>query len=179
MHDFDGVPERPAAAPLPLPFERAFAGLNRVIVIFAGAALLVASCILTYSVVVRYYLRIPTDWQDEASVFLLIGATFLSCAWVQSERRHIGIGAVAALLSAKADAIRLVLVDLASFAFCAFFCAQCWSLLHEAIVEDHHAQSSWGPPLWIPYSTMAVGMSLLCLQIAFQLAHYFRFGKRA
>ena len=143
--------------------------LNRAIVVLSAVALVVASCVLTYSVVLRYFSPQPTDWQDEFSVFLLIGVSFLSAAWVQSERGHIGIEAVASLLSPAANRLRLKVVDAASVLFCAFFAWKSWTLLHEAWVEGHVSSSSWAPPLWIPYLTMALGMSLLTVQILLQL----------
>ena len=143
--------------------------LNRIIVALSSIALLVASGVLTYSVVVRYVSPQPTDWQDEFSVFLLIGVTFLSAAWVQSQRGHIGIEALASILSPGVNRLRLRVVDAASALFCAFFAWKSWTLLHEAWIEGHVSSSSWAPPLWIPYLTMAVGMSLLTLQILLQL----------
>lgn len=143
--------------------------LNRAIVGASAIALLVASCVLTYSVVLRYFSPQPTDWQDEFSVFLLIGVTFMSAAWVQSQRGHIGIEAVAAVLPPGLDRLRLRLVDAASALFCAFFAWKSWTLLHEALVEGYVSSSSWSPPLWIPYLTMSLGMSLLTLQILLQL----------
>ena len=59
--------------------------LNRAIVFLSAIALLVASCVLTYSVVLRYFSPQPTDWQDEFSVFLLIGVTFMSAAALERE----------------------------------------------------------------------------------------------
>ena len=100
---------------------KALALLNRAIVVLSAVALLVASCVLTYSVVLRYFSPQPTDWQDEFSVFLLIGVTFMSAAWVQSQRGHIGIEAVAHLLPPSLDRLRLRAVDAASALFCAFF----------------------------------------------------------
>ncbi|MEA2845250.1 MAG: hypothetical protein QOG78_531, partial [Rhodospirillaceae bacterium] len=38
--------------------------VNRAIVFLSAIALLVASCVLTYSVVLRYFSPQPTDWQD-------------------------------------------------------------------------------------------------------------------
>jgi TRAP-type C4-dicarboxylate transport system permease small subunit len=126
--------------------------------------------ILSYSVVVRYAFHEATYWQDEASVFLIVGATFLSAAHVQSRRGHVGIEAVVELLSPAANRVRFILVDVASCAFCAFFAWKSWVLCHEAWVDGQVSSSTWGPPLWIPYSMMAVGMTLLSLQIGLQIA---------
>ena len=143
--------------------------LNRAIVVLSAIALVVASCVLTYSVVLRYFSPQPTDWQDEFSVFLLIGVTFLSAAWVHSQRGHIGIEALAAILPPRANRIRVLIIDILSALFCAFFAWKSWTLLHEAWVEDYVSSSSWAPPLWIPYLLMALGMSLLTMKILLQL----------
>src|SRR4051794_11116087 len=92
--------------------------INRAMVVFGMLALLVASVVLTSSVVSRYFLKASTDWQDEAAVFCLVGATFLCGAFVQSLRGHVGIEAVAGLLPAGVNRIRLTLVDLVSMLFC-------------------------------------------------------------
>ncbi len=144
--------------------------INRAMVWLGMVALLVASCVLTYSVVSRYVMQASTDWQDEAAVFCLVGATFLCGAFVQSLRGHVGIEATAGLLSAAINAWRLVFVDLMSMVFCAFFAWKSWTLFHEAWVEGQTTSSSWAPPLWIPYGLMAAGMSLLGLQLAVQLS---------
>ena len=154
--------------------ERALAWLNAQLVRLSMLALLAAAGVLTLSVVTRYFLKVPTDWQDEASVFLMVFATFGCGAWVQSERGHVGIAALASLLSPRANRIRLAASDLVSLLFCALFSWKSWAMFHEALVEHQVTESSWGPPLWIPYSAMALGMSLLALQLALQLAAHFR-----
>ena len=145
--------------------------LNRAIVVLSSIALVVASCVLTYSVVLRYFSPQPTDWQDEFSVFLLIGVTFLSAAWVHSQRGHIGIEALAAILPPRANRIRMLVVDMLSALFCAFFAWKSWTLLHEAWVEGYYSATSWAPPLWIPYLAMSAGMTLLTVQIVVQAFH--------
>jgi len=145
--------------------------LNRAIVVLSSVALVIASSVLTYSVVLRYFSPQPTDWQDEFSVFLLIGVTFLSAAWVHSQRGHIGIEALAAILPPRANRIRVLIVDMLSALFCAFFAWKSWTLLHEAWVEDYYSATSWAPPLWIPYLAMSAGMTLLTVQIVVQAFH--------
>ncbi len=159
-----------AAHPLLAPLDAGLARVNRLIMLAASVALVAASVILSYSVVTRYLFHMPTYWQDEASVFLLVGATFLSSAHVQSRRGHVAIEAITGLLPAAVNRVRLILVDLASFLFCAFFTWKSWVLLHEAWVDGQVSSSTWAPPLWIPYSVMMLGMGLLSLQLLAQVA---------
>lgn len=145
------------------------AKVNRGVLFLSMFALLAACAILTGSVFLRYYFKMPTDWQDEMSVFLLVGAMFMCGAYVQSQRGHIGIEALAGFFSPAANRWRVLFCDVASFAFCAFFTWKTWSMLHEAVVEGQTTSSSWAPPLWIPYGVMAAGMTLLTLQILLQI----------
>jgi TRAP-type C4-dicarboxylate transport system permease small subunit len=158
-----------AAGPL-APFARALAFLNLWIVRVGSLALLAAALILTYSVVSRYFFKAATDWQDEAAVFCIVGAIFTATAYVQSYRGHIGIELLASFLSPRANRVRAILVDTASCVFCAFFAWKSWTLLHEAYVDNQTTTSAWAPPLWIPYGLMSVGITLLALQIALQVA---------
>lgn len=159
-------PDTPAVL---LPLARLLHVINQAVVVLGMLALLVASIVLTYSVVSRYVMKASTDWQDEAAVFCLVGATFLSGAFVQSLRGHVGIEAMAGLLPRSVNRLRLALVDLMCTAFCAFFAWKSWTLFHEAWVEGQTTSSSWAPPLWIPYGLMALGMTLLSLQLFVQL----------
>jgi TRAP-type C4-dicarboxylate transport system permease small subunit len=167
--DPESGPEAPATGPLAA-FARALGWLNLWIVRLGSLALLAAALILTYSVASRYFFKAATDWQDEAAVFCIVGAIFTASAYVQSFRGHIGIDLLASFLSPAANQVRALLVDIASFIFCAFFSWKSWTLWHEAYVDNQTTTSSWAPPLWIPYSLMAFGMTLLAVQIALQVA---------
>jgi len=131
-------------------------------------ALILTSGVLTYSVFTRYFLKSSTDWQDEVAVFMLVGATFMTTGHVQNLRGHVGIEAVIGMLPPAVNRVRAVLVDLVSAAFCAFFSWKSWALFHEAWTEGQTTSSSFAPPLWIPYSLMTVGMTLLTLQLILQ-----------
>ena len=143
--------------------------LNRLMVGIGMVAALAAALVLTSSVVTRYVLHASTDWQDETAVFLLVGATFLCAAYVQSLRGHVGIEALVSILPDGVNRVRQCLVDLVALLFCLFFAWKSWALLHEAWVDGQTTSSTWAPPLSIPYGLMTVGMSLLCLQLAVQV----------
>jgi TRAP-type C4-dicarboxylate transport system permease small subunit len=148
---------------------RAVGMLNRLILALGMLAVLAAAGILTAAVFLRYFLHQPTDWQDEMAVFLLAGTTFLCSGYVQEQRAHIGIEALAGLLPERVDLLRRRCVDLASLAFCSFFTWKTMALLHEAYAEGQTTESAWAPPLAIPYGLMAAGMVLLSLQLLLQV----------
>lgn len=143
--------------------------LNGVMATLSAIAIGAAGCVLTWEVVGRYFLGIPSDWQDELATFLLIGATFASAAWTQARRGHVGIDALAHVLPPAADRVRRLLADLCSAAFCGYFTWKSFQLLMEAIDDGQITGSAWGPPLWIPYSCMTAGMALLTAQIVLQI----------
>jgi len=172
VHVFEGAettapPE--ADAQVGGPVGRALGFVNSIIVALSSVALLIASLVLTYSVASRYFLHLSTDWQDELSVFLIVGAVFMSAAAIQARRGHIGIEAIVGLLSPRVNHWRQFAVDVASFLFCGFFAWKSWTLAHEAWVDGQVSNSMWSPPLAIPYGLMATGMTLLCVQILVQI----------
>jgi TRAP-type C4-dicarboxylate transport system permease small subunit len=173
-HGLDLVETEQAAPPTGSGADRVIAVVNDVVVKLSSIALVAAGFVLTYSVIVRYFLKFSTDWQDELSVFLIVGAVFMSSAAVQAFRGHVAIEAIVGLLPPRTNAIRQIVVDLASLAFCGFFAWKSWTLLHEALEEGYRSGSTWGPPLWIPYSLMAVGMTLLSIQILLQVLQELR-----
>ena len=168
--DQTDLPSAAPSNPLVAALERGLAFCNNIIVVFASVALVAACAILSYSVLGRALFHSPNYWQDEAAVFLLVGATFMTSAYVQGQRGHIGIEAFVGLLSPMVNRVRLWLVDVASFLFCAFFAWKSWTLMHEAWVDGQVSNSMWAPPLSIPYGLMAAGMTLLCAQILLQIA---------
>ena len=148
---------------------RGLSHIHRVLVALSMVAVLVACLVLTSGVVMRYFFNLPTDWQDELTQFLLVGAVFACGGAVQAQRGHIGIEALASLLSPAANRWRRWFCDLVSWFFCMFFCWKSWTLLHEAWAEGMTTASTWAPPLWIPYGLMAGGMTLLSLQLLIQV----------
>ena len=146
-----------------------FGVLNGIMAVLSAIAIAIAGVVLTWEVAGRYFFSIASDWQDELSTFLLIGATFASAAWVQSRRGHVAIDALGAILPPRADRVRRWLADLLSFLFVSFFAWKSFTLLGEAIDDGQTTPSAWGPPLWIPYGCMAVGMALLAVQLLLQL----------
>jgi TRAP-type C4-dicarboxylate transport system permease small subunit len=133
-HGLDAVETAQSAASAVQPadagnfFDRILASINYLVVLVSSIALVVASIVLTYSVATRYFLKYSTDWQDETAVFLIVGAVFMSAAAIQQRRGHVAIEAIVGLLSPGVNRVRVLLVDIASLAFCGFFSWKSWTL---------------------------------------------------
>ena len=174
-----GAPQMGYEEDLLATLNRIMSRINELIVKISMVALLGAALILSLSVVTRYLLKVSTDWQDETSVFLLVGAIFMCGAYVQSYRGHVGIEALAGILPPKINHVRKIFIDLFSFAFCAFFSWKSWAMLYEAWAGGHTTASTFAPPLWIPYGLLAAGMSNLTLQILLQIPTHFKKNRSA
>ncbi len=150
-------------------FSRSITAVNALAGYLAGVVIVACAGILVFEVAVRYWLGWATDWEIELSIMLLIGATFMSAAFTQAARGHVGIEVLDVLLSARANRWRFQIGDLLSLAFCAFIAWKAWLFFHEAWIDGKMSNTSWGPKLWPAYLSMALGMTLLSLQILAQI----------
>src|SRR5258708_12493227 len=107
VHTLEGVEPPPApAAAAGGPVGRTLALVNRLIVLLSSIALVIASFVLTYSCASRYFLHLSTDWQDELSVFLIVGAVFMSSASIQSPREPLALHPIFHLPPPRANPLR-------------------------------------------------------------------------
>ena len=149
--------------------DRVMSAVNKFLVLLGSLALMAAALILSYSVMSRGLFHTANDWQDEAALFCLVGVTFLCSSYVQEKRGHIGISAIEGLLPHPVNKLRGIVIDVISCLFFAFFSTKTWDLLQEAWVDGQVTNSTWAPPLWIPYSMMFAGMALLTFQLFLQI----------
>ena len=139
-------------------------GLTHLTGWIAALSLVAAAIIVTEGVIVRKVFGISTIWQIEASVYLLIFTVFSGAAFVQKNEHHLNVDLVVIHLSPKTREITLTIVSIISCIIAAVLAWYAWPMWWETVVNNEHSESLWGPPLWIPYCFLPLGMTLLFLQ---------------
>jgi len=139
-------------------------GLTHVTGWIAALSLVAAAMIVTEGVIVRKVFGISTIWQIEASVYLLIFTVFTGSAFVQKSEHHLNVDLVVIHLSPKTREVTLIIVSIISCIIAAVLAWYAWPMWWETVVNNEHSESLWGPPLWIPYLFLPLGMTLLFLQ---------------
>ncbi len=137
---------------------------------FLGAlAIMAAALIVTEGVIVRKVLGLSTVWQIEMSVFLLMYACFVGAGYAQRNHHHLNVDLVIIHLSPKGREIVLLITAVVSCLICGLIAYHAWPMWWESLVNNEHTESLWGPPLWIPYLFLPLGMTLLFLQYLVQI----------
>lgn len=149
---------------LVLVFKRPVGALSTGAGYLSFAAILGAMVIILYEVAVRYVLRWPTDWEIEASIILTTFVTFVGSAYALKNDAHIRMDFLTAHLPAAWQRGVHALTSAASLLFCGWVTYRSWQMFWEAFSAGWRSETTWGPPLAVPYGFMASGMTLVTLQ---------------
>ena len=132
---------------------------------YLGAfAILIASIIITYEVIFRYLVNRPTVWEIEAAVFLLLFASFICGAYGLKKNAHIKVEIITNILGPKKRALLEIFTDILSLFFCLCLAYTGWPMWWISFKLKWISESLWGPPLWIPYLFLPIGITIFCLQ---------------
>ncbi len=135
----------------------------------AALSIVAAALVVTEGIITRKVLGLSAIWQIEASVFLLIFATFVGAPFVQKNEHHLNVDLVLIYLSPKTREIVLIVVSIITLLLAGLLAFFGWPMWWEAVIRNDHSYSLWSPPLWIPYFFIPFGMSLLLFQYSVQI----------
>jgi TRAP-type C4-dicarboxylate transport system permease small subunit len=150
-------------------FSRAVKAVNLATGIIGGLLILLSCIVITNEVIWRYFLRHPHTWNLELNIFLLIGATFLAASYTQMRRGHVGTEVLETIMPARWNRWRILTGDTLSLLLLAFLAVKVWQYDWRAWSEGWTTDSVWAPPLWVPFTLMAVGLTLIVLEYIVQI----------
>jgi TRAP-type C4-dicarboxylate transport system permease small subunit len=140
---------------------------------FAIAALLLSILVIVELVFERYFFQRAITWQTELVTMLLVASTFIGSAYVLSEKAHVSMDWIYDFLSKK-NIIKLkIFTSLISLIFFLFLFYFTFIMVEEAFTKNYTTGTVWSPPLWIPYSSMLIGASLMILQYIAEIIKLF------
>jgi len=129
----------------------------------------VASLIIVHSVITRYA-RIPTVWQIELAIYLLMMATYVGAAYGLKHGGHIHIDIVTNLLPSRPREVLFLVTTVLGLFIAGVIGWYSWPMWWEAYKAGYHSESLWGPPLVFPYILLPLGMSFLAIQYLIHIA---------
>src|SRR4030042_5186977 len=101
---------------------------NRIMYWLSAGAIVLSSLILTYEVVMRYLLQIPTIWEIESAIYLGVLATFMGAAYGLKDGAHIHIDFFVRALPPGAQRTLEKINSSLALLFCAYVAFKGWEL---------------------------------------------------
>jgi TRAP-type C4-dicarboxylate transport system permease small subunit len=132
---------------------------------FTAAAMIAAGVLVVCEMVfVRHVLNQSTIWQTDFVTYCLVAATFVGSPYVLMMRGHVNVDVLPHYLGPRARWWLAVLAGLVTLVFCVLMTVLTFRFWHEAWSNKWVSDTMWRARLWIPYSSMPIGLGILSLQ---------------
>ena len=136
---------------------------------FAAALIALGVLVVCHMVIVRYALNQNTIWQTDFVTYSLVAATFVGSPYVLMTRGHVNVNVLPHHLGAQGRYFLALFSTLLGLGFAAIITALTARFWFEAWHQGWVSDTMWRARLWIPYSSMPIGLGLLTLQYLVEL----------
>ena len=127
--------------------------------------LIVSIVLIAAEAIARNVFATSFQITDEVCGYLLVALTFLSMSVAEAHGAFHRVGLVQTRLSIAARLISQMVFDFISLAASALVTWQLYRLVSNSWRAEDVAPTPLQTPLWLPQSTMAIGMLLLCFAL--------------
>jgi TRAP-type C4-dicarboxylate transport system permease small subunit len=138
--------------------------VSQVCGVIAGALIASGVAIVCQMVFVRYVLNQTTIWQTDFVTYSLVAATFVGSPYVLMTRGHVNVDILPHYVNQRARFRLAVVAALTTLAFALAMTILTSQFWYEAWDNRWVSDTMWRARLWIPYSSMPIGLGLLSLQ---------------
>ena len=137
---------------------------------FVAAGLIAAGVIVVCEMVIlRYVFGESTIWQTDFTTYCLIAATFVGSPYVLMTRGHVNVDVLPHYLGPKARRRLACASSFVTIGFAVILAVLTTNFWMEAWEQRWVSDTMWRARLWIPYSSMPIGLTLLTLQAIAEL----------
>ena len=138
---------------------------------FVAAGLVAVTVLVVCEMVfVRYVLNQSTIWQTDFITYCITAATFVGSPYVLMTHGHVNVNVLPLHLPPRGRYALALFAGIASAAFCLVMTVTTFLFWKEAWDNRWVSDTMWRARLWIPYSSMPIGLALLTLQYAVDIA---------
>ena len=148
---------------------RAVTLLSQACGVIAAGLIAAAVLVVCHMVFVRYALNHNTIWQTDFTIYSLIAATFVGSPYVLLTRGHVNVDVLPHYLGERPRYWLALVSASMALAFCVVMTVLTFQFWHEAWTEHWVSDTMWRARLWIPYSSMPIGLGLLSLQYVIEI----------
>ena len=150
-------------------FVRTVRSLSQFCGIIAAALIGAGVLVVCHMVFVRYFLNQNTIWQTDFVTYSLVAATFIGSPYVLMTRGHVNVDVLPHYLGPRPRYWLALASIVVSLAFCVIMTVLTFMFWHEAWTNRWVSDTMWRARLWIPYSSMPIGLGILSLQFVADL----------
>jgi TRAP-type C4-dicarboxylate transport system permease small subunit len=143
--------------------------LSQLCGIVAAALIALGVLVVCEMVFVRYALNQNTIWQTDFVTWSLVAATFIGSPYVLLTRGHVNVDVLPLYLSERPRWWLALASVLMSLAFCLVLMWLAGRFWLESWEQRWVSDTMWRARLWIPYSSMPIGLAILALQFVADL----------
>jgi TRAP-type C4-dicarboxylate transport system permease small subunit len=137
--------------------------------IVAAALIALGVLVVCQMVFIRYVLNQNTIWQTDFVTWSLVAATFIGSPYVLLTRGHVNVDVLPLYLSERPRWWLALASVLMSLAFCLVLLWLAGRFWLESWEQKWVSDTMWRARLWIPYSSMPIGLAILALQFVADL----------
>jgi len=145
-------------------FVRAVVFLSRAAGVAAAFLIGFAVLVICDMVIERYIFGLTTIWQIDVVTYCIVSATFVGSAYVLMSRGHVNVEILPLYLRPRARYWLALVTGLIALGFCIALFLLCTMYWYQAFAEGWRSNTVWRARLWIPYTSMPIGLGLLVLQ---------------
>lgn len=131
--------------------------------------ILVVFALISYAVLMRYFLNTPLPWSDEMIGYLMVAMAFFGLSSVLLDDRHIAIDLLTPRFSAGTQKACSLFGYLVILGVAVIFFASSWETLTFNRNFGLYSVGELDAPIWVTQIPMAIGSALLALAAATKL----------